>query len=188
MSKIMNSKFKFKIMGNQAITKRRNNSLVLIVMISFLLPFLGFSQDFKIIEVKEFLKNEQKMESAKAKVDKTTSVKSLIKDLHPSIYVKNGSVNTYGKPAKVMFIDTQSISRVRELNVDMSQVELVTVKINKKEDLSTPIDLSMFSNYPAVKIIHLFVSFDCTVDMLNNLIKNSKATDFTILYSVEKPS
>lgn len=187
MSKIMNSKFKFKIMGNQAIAMRRNNSLVLIVMISLLLPFLSFSQDFKVIEVKEYLKNEQKMESTKAKVDRTTSVKSLIKDLHPSIYVNNGSVNSYGKPAKVMFIDTQSISRVRDLNLDLSQVELVTVKINKKEDLSTPIDLSVFSNYPAVKIIHLSVSFDCTVDMLTNLIKNNK-TDFTILYSVEKPS
>lgn len=174
-------------MGNQATTKRRTNSLVLIVMISLLLPFLSFSQDFKIIEVKEYLKNEQKVETTKAKVDQTTSVKSLIKDLHPSIYVKNGSVNTYGKPAKVMFIDTQSISSVRDLNVDMSKVEIVTVKINKKEDLSSPIDLSVFSNYPSIKIIHLAVSFDCTVDMLTNLIKNKK-TDFTILYSVEKPS
>lgn len=174
-------------MGNQAIAKRRNNSLVLILMISLLLPFLGFSQDFKIIEVKEYLKNEQKMESAKAKVDKTASVKSLIKDLHPSIYVNNGSVNTYGKPAKVLFVDIPSISKIRDLNVDLSQVELVTVKINKKEDLSVPVDLSIFSKYPTIKVIYLTVSFDCTVDMLTNLIKNNK-TGYTILYSVEKPT
>lgn len=181
----MNSKFKFKIMGNQAMTKSKKSSLVLIVMISLFLPFLSFSQDFKIIEVKEYLKNEQKMESTK--VTKTTSVKSLIKDLHPSIYVNNGSVNTYGKPAKVLFVDTQSISKIRELNLDLNQVELVTVKINKKEDLSFPVDLSIFSNYPTIKVIYLTVNFDCTVDMLNNLIKNNK-TDYTILYSVEKPT
>jgi len=69
----------------------------------------------------------------------------------------------------------------------MSQVELVTIKINKKEELSTPIDLSIFSNYPTIKVIYLTVSFDCTVDILNNLIKTDK-TEYTILYSVEKPS
>lgn len=186
MSKIMNSKFKFKIMGNQAMTKSIKSSLVLIVMISLLLPFLGFSQDFKIIEVKEYLKSEQKMESAKVGI-KTTSVKSLIKDHHPSIYVNNGSVNTYGKPAKVLFVDTPSISKIRDLNLDLSQVELVTVKINKKEDLSVPVDLSIFSKYPTIKVIYLTVNFDCTVDMLTNLIKNNK-TGYTILYSVEKPT
>ncbi|PKP14839.1 MAG: hypothetical protein CVU07_12825 [Bacteroidetes bacterium HGW-Bacteroidetes-23] len=185
MSKIMNSKFKIKIMGNQATTKKSKSSLVLIVMISLLLPFLGFSQDFKIIEVNEYLKRESMSESRS--IAKTISVKSLIKDLHPSIYVNNGSVNTYGKPAKVLFVDAKSISKVRDLNLDMSQVELVTIKINKKEELSTPIDLSIFSNYPTIKVIYLTVSFDCTVDILNNLIKTDK-TEYTILYSVEKPS
>ena len=184
MSKIMNSKFKFKIMGNQTVTKSTKGSLVLVVLISLLLPFLSFSQDFKIIEVKEYLKKEQKATSANVV---TTSVRSLIKDLHPSIYVNNGIVNTYGKPAKVLFIDTQSISKIRDLNLNLSQVELVTVKINKKEDLSTPVDLSLFSSYPTVKVIHLSVSFDCTEEMLTNLIKNNK-TEITVLYSVEKPS
>lgn len=187
MSKIMNSKFKFKIMGNQAISKRSKNSMVLIVMISLLLPFLGFSQDFKIIEVNEYFKRESISESRSIANASTASVKSLIKDLHPSIYVKNGSVNTYGNFAKVLFVDTQSISRVNDLRLDLSQVELVTVNINKKEELSNSIDLSVFSNHPVVKIIYLKVSFECTVEMLTKMIKSNK-TDYTILYSVEKPS
>lgn len=185
MLKIMNSQFKIKIMGNQTTSKRSKNSLFLIVMISLLLPFLGFSQDFKIIEVKEYLKRESMAESRS--IARTTSVKSLIKDLHPSIYVNNGSVNTYGKPAKVLFIDTQSISKLSELKPDLSHVELVTIKINKKEELSFPVDLSAFSSYPAVRVIYLSVSFDCSVEMLYNLIKSNK-TEYTILYSVEKPS
>lgn len=184
MSKIMNSKFKFKIMGNQATTKR-NNAFGLFVLMLLVLPFLGFSQDFKLIEVNEYLKREPKKETTS--LAGTISVKSLIKDLHPSIYVNNGSVNTYGKPAKVLFVDTPSISKLRDLNLEMSQVELVTVKINKKEDLSTPVDLSFFSNYPSLRVILIKVSFDCSVDMLNNLIKNNK-TNFTVLYTVEKPS
>jgi hypothetical protein len=185
MSKIMNSKFKFKIMGNQAMTKRKNNAFGLIVLMLLVLPFLGFSQDFRLIEVNEYLKKEPKKESTS--LASTISVKSLVKDLHPSIYVNNGVVNTYGKPAKVMFVDTQSISRLRDLNLEMSQVELVTVKINKREDLLNPIDLSLFSSYPSIKTILIKVSFDCSIDQINNLIKNSK-TDHTILYSVEKPS
>lgn len=185
MSKIMNLKFKFKIMGNQAMTKRKNNAFGLIVLMLLVLPFFGFSQDLRMIEVNEYLKKEPKKESSS--LASTISVKSLIKDLHPSIYVNNGVVNTYGKPAKVLFIDTQSISKLRDLNIEMGQVELVTVKISKKEDLINPVDLSSFSIYPSIRIILIKVSFDCSVDMLNNLIKNNK-TDFTVLYTVEKPS
>ncbi len=185
MSKIMNSKFKFKIMENQAVAGKKKSSLVLIVMMSLLLPFLGFSQDFKIIEVKEYLKSEQKTESAR--VTMTTSVKSLIKDLHPSIYVNNGTVNTYGKSAKVVFTDPQSVSKLKDLKLDMSQVELVTIKINKKEDLLNPVDLTVLSEYPTVKTIFLSVSFDCSVESLYALIKNNK-TGYTILYTVEKPT
>ena len=185
MSKIMNSKFKFKIIENQATTKQTKTSFGFFLMLLLVLPFLGFSQDFKLIEVNEFLKKEPKKESTS--LSRTISVKSLIKDLHPAIYVNNGTPNAYGKPAKVLFVDTQSISKLRDLNVDMSQVELITVKINKKEELSVPVDLSQFSNYPSVRTILIKVSFDCSIDMLNNLIKNNKA-DYTLLYSVEKPS
>jgi hypothetical protein len=181
----MNSKLKLKIMENQAQPKRTNNALALIVLLFLVLPFLGFSQDFRITEVKEYLKSEPKVESAS--LTRVTSVRSLIKDLHPSIYVNNGSVNTYGKPAKVLFVDVPSISKIRDLNLDLSKVELVTVKINKKEDLSIPVDLSLFSNYQTIRVIFITVSFDCTVDMIKNLIKNNK-TGYTILYTVEKPT
>ena len=44
------------------------------------------------------------------------------------------------------------ISKLRDLNIEMGQVELVTVKISKKEDLINPVDLSSFSIYPSIRI------------------------------------
>lgn len=186
MSKIMNSKFKCKIMENQAqIKQSKNHSLILIVLMMLVLPFVGFSQDFKIVNVNDFFKAEQQLESARS--SNSTTIKSLIKDLHPSIYVTNGLVNSYGKSPKVLFIDTKSISKLNELKLEMNQVELVTVKITKKEDLLAPIDLDIFSGFPSVKVIYLTVSFDCTVDMLYNLIKTNKSK-YTIIYEIVKPT
>lgn len=186
MSKVMLLKSQAKIMENLfQIRQFQHLTLKLLVMLFLAFPIVGFSQNFKIQNTEDFFKSVQRSEVSRN--NNTRSIKSLIKDLHPSIYVDNGRINTYGKNPVVLFIDAQSISKLKDLNLESSQIELVTIKINQKNDLVHLMNLDVFQQFPSIKVIHFSVGFDCSVETLSNSIK-TKDIKYTLLYSIEKPS
>lgn len=160
-------------------------SLKLMVVILLLtLPLSGFSQDFKLMQTDHYLKS---LESA----SETTThdrVLSLMKDNHPSIYLESGQSKVYGKGMPVcLFTDTKSISAIRSLR-NTSNIEIVTIRINSKAELSQTIPNNVFTSLDGVRYIHIIVTFDIRGTELNNFIKTESNAPYTVFYSVEKPS
>lgn len=116
-----------------------------------------------------------------------SKVKSLIKDLHPSIYLTSGRINSHGESPISLFTDVESISLIKTLRSDSSKIEIVTINIKDRQELRSIIALSDFSKFPSLKVLHLNVQFDCTSDLLEPMIQGDKPT-FLVLYSIEKPS
>lgn len=175
-----------KIMENLfQIRQFQNLSLKLLVMLFLAFPIVGFSQSFKIQNTEDFYKDAERVEIVKSK--STSSIKSFIQDLHPSIYVDNGRLNSYGKNPKVLFIDVKSLSTLRNLKLEGNQIELVTIKISQKSDLMNLMNMDMFQEFPSIKVIHFSIGFDCNVETLIKSVKMEKA-NYTLLYSIEKPS
>lgn len=161
------------------------NSMNVKVLILLVLPLISFAQNVKIENADVFFKSAQLTNVSRS--NEINQIKSLIKDLHPSVYLEKGRVNTYGESPKCLFTDVESISLLKDLRTDLSSIEIVTINIKSQKDLTSIIDLDTFLNYPSIKVIHLNVHFDCTADMLYPMIKYVKS-NYTVLYSVEKPS
>lgn len=186
MSKVMFLKSQAKIMENLfQIRQFQHLTLKLLVMLFLAFPIVGFSQNSKIQNTEDFFKSLQKSEVSKNK--STNSIKSLIKDLHPSIYVDNGRVNTYGKNPIVLFVDANSILKLKGLSLESNQIEVVTIKINQKSDLIHLMNLDVFQQFPSIKVIHFSVGFDCSAETLSNNVRIQNS-NYTLLYSIEKPS
>lgn len=161
------------------------NSMNVKVLLLLVLPLISIAQNVKIENADVFFKSAQLTNVSRS--NEINQIKSLIKDLHPSVYLEKGRVNTYGESPKCLFTDVESISLIKELKTDLSMLEIVTINIKSQKDLTTIIDLDAFLNYPKIKVIHLNIHFDCTADMLYPTIKSVKS-NYIILYSVEKPS
>ena len=145
-----------------------------------------FSQQTGFILAKNFLAIESTQETIENQTTYTSS-KSLIEDLHPSVYLENGIVKMYGSNPKCLFVDTVS----NLINVSNSftkdYIEIVTIKIHTVSELSQPIDLSIFYEYPALRIIYVVVPFECTENQLNSFIQN-QTTNYHLVYTIVNPS
>jgi len=154
------------------------------VLLLFILPVFGFSQNVKIEKSDKYLKDQ--ITSAARNTD-VSKIKSLIKDLHPSVYLTGGRINSYGESPISLFTDIESIGLLKTVKIDVSTIEIVTITIKSKDELQSFISLSDFSRFASLKVLHLNVQFECTSEMLEPMIKGDKPT-FVLLYSVERPS
>lgn len=186
MSKVMFLKFPAKIMEKMfQIRQFQNLTMKLLVMLFVAFPIVNFSQNFKIQNTEDFFRYVQGSEVTRN--SNSHSIKSLIKDLHPSIYLDNGRVKAFGENPVVLFIDAHSISKLKELNLNSNQIELVTIKINQKSDLVYLMNLDVFQQFPFLRVIHFSIGFDCNSETLTNSVR-TKDIKYTLLYSIEKPS
>ena len=153
------------------------------VFLFLILPIFGFSQNVKIENSDKYVKAQTSM----TRNNDVSNIKSLIKDSHPSIYVTSGRINTYGESPISLFTDVESLGLLKTLRSDISKIEIVTINIKDRQELRSIIALSDFSKFPSLKVLHLNVQFDCTSDLLEQMIQGEKPT-FLVLYSIEKPS
>ena len=153
------------------------------VFLFLILPIFGFSQNVKIESSDKYVKPQTSV----TRNNDVSNIKSLIKDLHPSVYLTNGRINSYGENPISIFTDVESIGLLKTLRSDNSKIEIVTINIKDRQDLRTVVALSDFSKFPSLKVLHLNVQFDCTADLLEPMIQGDKPS-FLVLYSIEKPS
>jgi hypothetical protein len=145
----------------------------------------GFAQNVKIEKAETYFQSAQLNNANRS--NNVSYVKSLVKDLHSSIYLDRGRVNTYGEIPKCLFTDIESISMLKNSRMNLNSIEIITINIKSIEELRSTINLDDFSSISTLKVIHLNVHFDCTTEMLNPMIRGEKS-NYLVLYSVEKPS
>lgn len=146
----------------------------------------GYSQQLGFKTAKSFISEESSQTSIQNQ-NEFTSGKSLIEDLHSSVYLENGSIKIYGLNPKCLFVSTLPDLGNVSGSFTKDYIEIVTIKILTVSELSQPLDLTIFSEYQALRIIYILLPFECNVDQLNNFIQN-QTTNYHLIYTIEKPS
>jgi hypothetical protein len=113
------------------------------------------------------------------------NLENLLYKVQPSIYFNSGNVKTYGEKPKVFFVDARSLNRISNSNLLKNNIEIVTIKINSATELSSTIDLSVFSNFKNLKYIYIVSSVSTTDVALSKMILNYDEK-YSIFYKVEK--
>jgi hypothetical protein len=142
----------------------------------------GFSQqNIQISERNEFLITLTNGNSKSV----YNKIVDLMDGVQSSIYLNDNLVKTYGKIPVCLYSDVASLVSVANLNLDVSTIEMVTIKINKPSELSSTLDFTTFSKYKNLKYIYIRLNFDFD---LTQLIKQIKIGDVApiLIYSLDK--
>jgi hypothetical protein len=113
------------------------------------------------------------------------NLENLLYKVQPSIYFDSGNVKTYGEKPKNFFVDARSLNKISNSNLLKNNIEIVTIKINSATELSSTIDLSVFSNFKNLKYIYIVSSVSTTDVALSKMILNYDEK-YSIFYKVEK--
>jgi hypothetical protein len=158
-----------------------------IAKLLFLLLFSGSIYGQEIVELKNHL-NQTKTSRNSSISQESKYLKGLISDLNSSVIIKKGVINTYSKAPFIRTdIDALSINKLKESNPLFNDVELITIRIEKPEDLAISIDQSIINQFPKLKYVYFLCSFNCTSVQIENLVK-SKNIRLKYFYLVSIPS
>lgn len=144
----------------------------------------GYTQNKGFKPAKDLIKEESATVNTHSQKN-STAAKSLIEDLHSAVYFDEGKVKTYGVNPKCLFVMTISNLALAKNAFDKDSIEIVTLKIASPSELFKPIDLSVFSEFKALRIIYVVVPFECSINQLNKFIQN-QSTDYHLIYTIEK--
>ena len=143
----------------------------------------------QVMEVNSFiasLKPEANNLSSRKSVNPTAqNLENLLYKVQPSIYFDSGNVKTYGEKPKNFFVDARSLNKISNSNLLKNNIEIVTIKINSATELSSTIDLSVFSNFKNLKYIYIVSSVSTTDLALSKMIRNYDEK-YSIFYKIEK--
>ncbi|HNW90090.1 MAG TPA: hypothetical protein PKN48_10540 [Bacteroidales bacterium] len=117
-------------------------------------------------------------------------INSLIYDVQPTVYVQNGMVQSFGNgPAKRVEVSTNSFDNLYETNPVFSDVEIITVKINNKNDLKMPgLNIQDLSHFTNLKYILYLCSINCDPVSINKMFTPEIHDGITIFYQISIPN
>lgn len=117
-------------------------------------------------------------------------INSLVYDVHPTVYIQNGIVQSFGNgPAKRVEVSTNSFDDLYETNPVFSEVEIITVKINSKNDLKVPgLNLQNLSHFTNLKYILYLCSINCDPVSINKMFTPEIHGGITIFYQISIPN
>lgn len=111
--------------------------------------------------------------------------RSLLKDLHPKLYILNGKVKdlTQGN-CYYAEVDAYSFSQflARE---DTRPLEILTLKLSANDPLR--IDTTALEKFKSLKYIYVICDFKCNPDYIKSLFLNNR-NGYLIIYSIAIPS
>jgi hypothetical protein len=171
---------------------------IMLLLILTLFTVTDYAQEYRagasqtdLLQSQKIMHVDQLIESLRATSKNIDSnplrIESLTKDVQPSIYVSSQDVKTYGDKPTCLFIDIKSLNTVNLSNLLINDIEIITIKINNTQDLSSMIDLSKFSNFPKLKYIYILSTVKSPKDEIIRLIKNNNPK-YDVFYNILKTS
>jgi hypothetical protein len=113
------------------------------------------------------------------------TVKSLVSDLHPTIYIEDGVLKSFGDgPAVCVNTDSKSFNKLYETNSLFSQVKLITVVVNSPNDINTSLNLGTLTGFTNLEYVLFLCSFDCDPAMINNMFTPELHNGITVFYLI----
>jgi hypothetical protein len=158
----------------------KNFSLVILfVLTSYCL------QAQNILELNAMLATSKASTDA-AVVANSAHLESLINDLQPTVYIGTSVKSNGGAQPVCAEIKAADIQKLKTENSLFSQVELITILVNKTSDMNFVLDLAEISSFTNLKYVYFLVEFDCTIKELQKLYVPK--TGITVMYKVSIPS
>jgi hypothetical protein len=140
-----------------------------------------------VIKLDDYVKSLAVSSDNQTDKDVQNNLLSLIKDLKPTIYLKNGLVKTYGENPSVLRSDVASLKLASNNKSSMKDVEIIIINVDSPKDVQTPIDLSFVTNLKKVRYVYLLLSFDESASTLSNWIRNVNQ-EMVVLYTIDNRS
>lgn len=118
-------------------------------------------------------------------------LQSLMSEQHPSVYITNTDVKTYGEGAPVAaYCDGSAVSRLYEQHAAFQQVELIKINVSQAGK-STQLNLNSLQGFQSLKYIVYVYNYDvcggkstqCLQAMVSNLVRGNNPQVMT-MYSL----
>ncbi len=146
------------------------------------------SQGSQVMEVNAYMAYLRASEVSARNLNSNSSrLENLLKEVQPAIYFLNGEIRLYGENPTSLYTDVASLQGLASRITGNESIEIVTISMNQTSDLSRPIDLSAFSNFPNLKYIYIMSTVETSGNVISGLIRNSNAR-FGVFYKVDKGS
>jgi hypothetical protein len=146
------------------------------------------SQGSQVMEVNAFMANLRASEGSSRNLNSNSSrLENLLKEVQPAIYFRSGEIRLYGENPTSLYIDVPSLRDSASRITANESIEIVTISLNQISDLSSPIDLTVFSNFPNLKYIYILSTVETSGNVISSLIRNSNSR-FGVFYKVDKGS
>lgn len=146
------------------------------------------SQGSQVMEVNAYMAYLRASEvSARNLNSNSNRLENLLKEVQPAIYFRSGEIRLYGENPTALYTDVASLQGLGSRITTNESIEIVTISLNQSSDLSSPIDLSVFSNFPNLKYIYIMSTVETSGNTISGLVRNSDSR-FGVFYKVDKGS
>ncbi|RZA06451.1 MAG: hypothetical protein EOO68_04940 [Moraxellaceae bacterium] len=156
-----------------------NMQLFLPLLLCFVTAFA--SAQSQATSLDQFLTDQH---NAHPEITGLLPVEQLISGVQRVIYAEEGSVKIFGANPVCLQTTAQQAASVPALGLPVEHVELLTVKIKSQGDLSHHLDLSAFTDFPALKYIHVLSETALPASALSSYVINVPA-GASVFYSTQ---
>jgi hypothetical protein len=166
--------------------------LLLLLVLVFYCSSIGAqergTQESQVMEVNAYMDYLRASEVSARNLNSNSSrLENLLKEVQPAIYFLNGEIRLYGENPTSLYTDVASLQGLGSRITANESIEIVTISMNQISDLSNPIDLSVFSNFPNLKYIYIMSTVETSGNVISGLVRNSNSR-FGVFYKVDKGS
>ena len=136
------------------------------------------------LQIDAYIKSSASADSAKKQ--EISRMESLTKDLHSAIYYLTSGIKSYGDKPVVFFTDATSLNRLSASEVsklDVSAVEMVTIKVNRASDVTATIEAQAFSTFPNLKYVYVLSTTPSTPANITSMLRNI-GPEYTVVYNI----
>jgi len=121
-------------------------------------------------------------------------LQKLAYNLNPTLYIRNGSINNpSGKAPVCLDTDIASLGKLYEANELYQQVEYITIRVEKANDLSAMVNSAKFQEFINLKYIYFLCTFEicigdgCEIPIISQMVQETESLNLLILYKVSIP-
>lgn len=111
----------------------------------------------------------------------------LLHQLHSSVYIENNGIKSFGKGQPVCaYVDADALDKLTEDNSLFRKVQLITIRVQKKGDLSKSLDVATLHGFYDLKYIMVRCDFNCSKEQVEKLLTGTR-DGLIICYEVSIP-
>lgn len=159
--------------------------LSLLILVIFTTSTVLAQDKLEIIEFKQ-LSTENISKQFQITNTDAKKIKSLIVDLHPSVYLEDGKVNFYDEKPTTAFFDVEALNTPLQKESRFNTVEFVSIRINQSSAFSR-INLANLEVFPNLKYVYFVCSVNCTENQIRNVL-SGLTKNYIIIFRSENQS